>query len=209
MKQEPRKRPLPSLQEEPELSHDLAEDAEAERRPTSAPEMAADPLAIPLRKLEQWLREVQLERAPAGLPERVMQRIRQALKDDLANLPADVHEALIQAYIVVWLSTVPLLISASWALSKAEQSDGESLTQITEQVSEILRSMTSSYRDLLTERDESAKRVLADELQQLQEMSLKLIPLTVLNILGETMQELLPDPQRKGEVHHIPWTATE
>ena len=206
MKKDRAKRPVPSLQEEPELKNEVGEFTKEELGQTTEQKTIADPLDIPLRKLEQLFSEVQFEKAPAGLTERIMQRIRHALRQDLADLSADVHEALIQAYTIVWLSTLPLLIGAYWAVSKAEQVDAMSIDKIADQVSDILQSMTVSYRELQPHQDDPTYSLAAGELE---ELSLKLIPLTVLNILGETIQELQNDLQRMDVVHRIQWAEAE
>lgn len=150
-----------------------------------------------LERVEQLLTKVQHEKAPQGLAERIMERIRLAMREDMARLPAQAHEAIAQAYTLVMLSTLPVLLSASWAVANTMRARGDIMPSLISQLTEILQSSTANLREIHTVKYAGGSSRSQATAPELVEMTMDLIPLTVMKVLGETLREL------QGELHGV------
>ena len=111
--------------------------------------------------------------APKGLAERILTRIRLVMSEDIARLPTEAHEAIAQAYALMMLSTLPVLLSASWAVAHtARGEEGEGLSSLLRQLTEILQSTADDLHEMRTHK--YAPGAAAPELV---EMMMALIPL--------------------------------
>ena len=207
MDREREQRAARQLEDKKRLEGELEERADAERLDSPELQVETSHFEVQLKRVEKLFEEAQLESAPAGLTERIMERIRQVMKQEIAHLPSPVHESVIQAYTLVLLSTLPLLISASWAISKTELAAPETKSKITKQMAEILQSMTGYLREMQPNTEMFHEGRTSENVERLVEMSLDLIPLTIMKILGEAIQDLQSElnqnePIQKVELTH-------
>lgn len=191
------------LKDKRRLESELEERADAERSDFPELQVETSQFEVQLKRVERLFEEVKFESAPAGLAERIMERVRQVMRQEIAHLPSPVHESVIQAYTLVLLSTLPLLISASWAVSKSEQAAPETKSKITTQMAEILQSMTSYLREMQPSIEMINEGSTSENANRLVEMSLDLIPLTVMRILGEAIQELQTELYRNQSIQKV------
>ena len=191
------------------LENELEECADAERLDYPELQVETSQFDVQLKRVEELLDEVKFESAPAGLAERIIERVRQVMRQEIAHLPSPVHESVIQAYTLVLLSTLPLLISASWAASKSEQAAPETKSKITTQMAEILQSMTSYLREMQPSVEMINEGSTSENVNRLVEMSLDLIPLTVMKILGEEIQEIQTDLHRNQPIQKVEITCPD
>lgn len=150
-----------------------------------------------LERVEKLLARVQYEKAPQGLAERIMERIRLAMREDMARLPAQAHEAIAQAYTLVMLSTLPVLLSASWAVANTMRARGDIAPSLISQLTEILQSSTANLREIHTVKYAAGSSRSQATAPELVEMTMDLVPLTVMKVLGETLREL------QAELHGV------
>lgn len=191
------------LKDKRRLESELEERTDAERLDFPELHVETSQFEVQLKRVEELFEEVKFESAPAGLAERIMERVRQVMRQEMAHLPSPVHESVIQAYTLVLLSTLPLLISASWAVSKSEQAAPETKSKITTQMAEILQSMTSYLREMQPSIEMINEGSTSENANRLVEMSLDLIPLTVMRILGEAIQELQTELYRNQSIQKV------
>lgn len=188
------------------LESELEERADAERLDSPELQVETSQFELQLKRVEQLFEKVQFESAPAELAERIMERIRQVMRQEIAYLPSPIHESVIQAYTLVLLSTLPLLISASWAISKTEQAAPATKSKVTTQMAEILQSMTGYLREMQPNVEMINEGRSSDNVERLVEMSLDLIPLTIMKILGEAIQELQTELHRNEPIQKVELT---
>ena len=191
------------LKDKRRLESELEERADAERSDFPELQVETSQFEVQLKRVERLFEEVKFESAPAGLAERIMERVRQVMRQEIAHLPSPVHESVIQAYTLVLLSTLPLLISASWAVSKSKQAAPETKSKITTQMAEILQSITSYLREMQPSIEMINEGSTSENANRLVEMSLDLIPLTVMRILGEAIQELQTELYRNQSIQKV------
>lgn len=197
------------LKDKRRLESELEERADAERLDFPELQVETSQFEVQLKRVEKLFEEAKFESAPAGLAERIMERVRQVMRQEIAHLPSPVHESVIQAYTLVLLSTLPLLISASWAVSKSEQAAPEIKSKITTQMAEILQSMTSYLREMQPSIEMINEGSTSENVNRLVEMSLDLIPLTVMKILGEAVQELQTELHRNQPIQKVELTCPD
>ena len=77
------------------LESDLEESADLERLDFPELQVETSQLEVQLKRVEELFEEVKFESAPAGLAERIMERVRQVMRQEIADLPSPVHESVI------------------------------------------------------------------------------------------------------------------
>ena len=179
---------------------------EVEYEPDEAPEWEAQDereaettgvsWQLQLERVERLLANVPHAPAPKGLAERILARIRMVMSEDMARLPAETHEAIAQAYALVMLSTLPVLLSASWAVAHTTRGEGEGMSSLLRQLTDILQSTAADLREMRAHKygtGAGTPNALAPELV---EMTMALIPLTVMKVFGESLRALQADLER-------------
>ena len=179
-----------------DVEYELDEAPEREVQDEHEAETTSAPWQLQLEKVERLLANVPHAPAPKGLAERILARIRLVMSEDMARLPTEAHEAIAQAYVLVMLSTLPVLLSASWAVAHTTRGEeGEGLSSLLRQLTEILQSTADDLHEMRTHK--YAPGAAAPELV---EMMMALIPLTVMKVFGESLRALQLDLQRSEKV---------